>query len=65
MAAFAKAIERITKSIRVSSEELEHFLDDPIIEDYYKNMLVVKNDLDSVLYAIEQSLDDATNESYH
>ena len=65
MAVFAGSLGRIVKAINVSSEEIEAFIDDPVIEDYYNNLQEVSNDLNGVIYAIEQSLDALTDEGYN
>lgn len=59
------AIERISRSIKLSMEELETVIDDPLIADYYNNLKEVEAELDGTLYAIEQALTHATLESYH
>ena len=61
---FLKALERITKAVKVSSEELEA-IDDPIAKDYYENLKVVENELDSTIYALEQILTAKSDVGYH
>lgn len=65
MAVFTQAMSRISKSIGVSSEELEPYLGDPVIEEYWHQLIHTKNELDGVIYAVEQSLDEITYESTH
>jgi predicted nucleotide-binding protein len=59
------SLERISRSIKLSMEELETVIDDPVIEDYYNNLKEVEAELDGTLYAIEQALTAADLESYH
>lgn len=65
MLALMVALERISKAVKVSSEELEIHIDDPMVSDYFENLQVVKNELDSTIYAIEQSLSSFSDEGYH
>lgn len=65
MLALMVALERISKAVKISSEELEIHIDDPMVSDYFANLQVVKNELDSTIYAIEQSLSSFSDESNH
>lgn len=50
------ALERITRAIKVSVDDLEEHVDDPVFEDYISNLKGVEVELDSTIYAIEQML---------
>lgn len=65
MVVLHKALQRINKSVKASSEELESYLDDPMIADYYNNIRIVEVELDGAIYALEASMDGLTYEGYH
>ena len=61
-----QALDRISRAIKVSMEEMESHLDEPVIGDYYANLTVVSTELETTIYAIEQVTTAEANVSrYH